>query len=256
MATLPSASGRRRVEYPSGDGKPVAETPIHVEVLLGLVQLLKHHFAADPSVYVAGNMFVYYVPGDKRRHVAPDVWMARGVGNRDRDYYLVWEEPRGPEMVIEVTSKSTRREDLDKKFKLYRDTLRVTEYFLFDPKGEYLDPPLRGYRLIGDEYVPIERVGGRLPSEVAGLHLERDGQHLRLFDPATGRRIPTFLEAWTRAETDLLRGENERLRLVNQLQQSEIERLRLEVERLKLTEELERLRREVDDLRRRPPGEG
>jgi hypothetical protein len=34
----------------------------------------------------------------------------------------------------------------------------VEEYYLFDPFGEYLDPPLRGYRLIGNKYVeqPIE----------------------------------------------------------------------------------------------------
>src|SRR5690349_18282698 len=100
MPKLPSASGRQKIEYPSRDGKPVAETPLHADILLGLVQLLRHHFLNDPTVWVAGNMLVYYVPGDKRRHVSPDVWMARGVGNHERDYYLVWEEARGPEMVI------------------------------------------------------------------------------------------------------------------------------------------------------------
>ena len=159
----------------------MAETPLHADVLLGLVQVLRHHFIADETAYVAGNMLMYYVPGDKRRHVSPDVWMARGVGNRERDYYLVWEEARGPETVIEITSKSTRRENLETKFRLYRDTLLVTEYFLFDPRSEYLDPPLRGYRRIDGEYEPIEPVAGRFPSEVAGLH------------PRTRRQTPPAL---------------------------------------------------------------
>ena len=191
MATTPSAStpAQPEVDYPSGDGKPVAETPLHRDILLGLVELLQHHFAADPMVYVSGNMFVYYVPGDARRNVAPDVWMARGVPNRDRDVYIVWEEARGPEMVIEVSSRKTRRQDTHHKFALYRDVLRVREYFLFDPRAEYLEPPLQGYRLVEGRYAPREPVEGRLPSEVLGLHLERDGWQLRLFDSATVRLL-------------------------------------------------------------------
>jgi Uma2 family endonuclease len=60
---------------------------------------------------------------------------------------LVWEEGKGPDLVIELTSPSTRHEGLDKKFKLYRDTLHVGEYFLLDPFEEYLKPSLQGYRL-------------------------------------------------------------------------------------------------------------
>jgi Uma2 family endonuclease len=248
MARLPSASGRLKVEYPSRDGKPVAETPLHADILLCLVQLLRHHFLNDPTVWVAGNMLVYYVPGDKRRHVSPDVWMARGVGNHERDYYLVWEEARGPEMVIEVTSKSTKEEDLERKFQLYRDTLRVTEYFLFDPRAEYLDPPLRGYRLIGGEYVPIEPHAGRLPSDVAGLHLERSGRELRLYDPRTNAWIPTFLEARMKAEAD---AEAERLR-AEMAQQELAESLRRsEAARTEAAEEVERLRRELEGLKGR-----
>ena len=83
---------------------------------------------------------------------------------------------------------------MKQKFRLYRDVLRVSEYFLFDPRAEYLKPPLQGFLLTSGDYVPIEPVAGRLPSQVLGLHLERDGEHLRLFDPATGSRLMTPLE--------------------------------------------------------------
>ena len=47
--------------------------------------------------------------------------------------------------------------------------MQVAEYFLFDPRGEYLSPALQGYRLIEGQYVPIEPVSGRLPSVELGL---------------------------------------------------------------------------------------
>ena len=92
------------------------------------------------------------------------------------------------------------------KFLLYRDVLKVTEYFLFDPTEDYLDPPFQGFRLIGGDYVPSDPIEGRLPSEVLGLHLERDGEELRLFDPATGRRLLTRLEKQEAAEQTRRRG--------------------------------------------------
>ena len=49
----------------------------------------------------------------------------------------------------------------------------MPEYFLFDPRSEYLKPSLRGFRLIAGEYRPIEPIDGRLPSEMLGLHLEQ-----------------------------------------------------------------------------------
>src|SRR5439155_8814108 len=157
--------------------------------------------------YVSGNLLLYYVPGNKRKHVAPDVFVVRGVSKQKRLYYLLWEEGKSPEAIVEITSKSTRKEDLDIKFKLYRDVLKVQEYFLFDPFAEYLNPPLRGYRLTDGDYVPIEPVTDRLPSEVLGLHLERERTMLRLYDPATAQWLPTLEEA-----RDQLATENERLR--------------------------------------------
>jgi Uma2 family endonuclease len=133
-----------------------------------------------------------YEEGNPRKYVSPDVLLALGVPKEPpRDYYLVWKEGNAPDAVVEITSKSTRREDKKKKFEIYRDILKVSEYFLFDPTEDYLKPPLQGFRLAGGEYVPIAPIAGRLPSRTMGLHLERDGVKLRLFDPATGQRLLT-----------------------------------------------------------------
>ena len=85
--------------------------------------------------------------------------------------------------MIEVTSKTTRKEDQTKKPVLYRDVIKVAEYFLFDPTEDYLSPPFQGYRLVEGEYVAIKPVHGRLPSTVLGLHLERSGVDLPSMTP-------------------------------------------------------------------------
>src|SRR5262249_30205404 len=175
MATARASSRRPRIDYPDSDGRPMAETPRHRQIMTDTITTLQVWFADDSQGYVSGNMFIYYIPGDRLRHVSPDVFVAKRVAKNptpERRRYLVWEERKGPDLVMEITSESTREEDLDDKFALYQNTLKVQEYFLFDPYGEYLQPPLRGYRLHRGRYVRIKPVKGRLPSKVLGLHLE------------------------------------------------------------------------------------
>ena len=183
--------------YPERDGKPMAETTVHQEAMIELILGLRDRFAADPSVWVAGNLFLYFVEGDPTRVVSPDVMVVRGVEhNGHRRTFKTWEERgRTPDLVVEVSSKSTRREDFRQKFLLYRDELRVREYVVFDPLGEYLRPRLQGFRLEGDDYFAIDPVAGRLRSDVLGLDLGVVGETLRLFDSATGELIPNRLEA-------------------------------------------------------------
>jgi Uma2 family endonuclease len=185
-------------QYPDSDGKPLGETPRHLRNIFSAFDILDRHYADDPEVYVASNMFIYFVEGDRRRHVSPDLFIVKGVPKRtapERRSYRTWEESgRGPSTVIEYTSKSTRREDLGTKLELYRDVLRVKEYFLFDPYAEWMDPPLQGFRLRRGRYVRIRPVDGRLPSEELGLHLVADDDLLRFWQPSTGRFLATANE--------------------------------------------------------------
>jgi Uma2 family endonuclease len=252
MATVPKQRRTREVRYPTRDGKPMGETELHINELIDAFHLLKDFFAGQPNVYVGGNLLLYYEEGNRRKRVSPDVLVALDVpGKPKRDYYLVWKEGKAPDFIIEITSKSTRREDQKKKLVLYRDVLRVSEYFLFDPRGDYLNPPLQGFRLAGGDYVPIEPIAGRLPSQVLGLHLERDGENLRLFDPTTGKRLLTRLEG--RAAAERLAGQ-ERERTESERQRADQERQiaqAAEAARQSLTDEVERLRREIEALRGR-----
>jgi Uma2 family endonuclease len=204
----------------------MAETDRHRNLMFALMELLEDRFATRPDAYVSGDLLLFYEEGNKRRHVAPDVFVVFGVPKRERDNYLLWEEGRGPSVVIEVTSSSTRREDTRRKFDLYRDVLRVSEYFLYDPRADYLDPRLQGYRLTAGTYRAIRPTDGRLRSRQLGLLLEPGGETLWLVDPATGNRLAS------RAE-------------------------RLEAEsaaRRAAEDELERVRTELAALRKRPNG--
>jgi Uma2 family endonuclease len=214
MATVSSSFVVAKNDYPTSDGRPMAETDWHRILMAILIDTLTAWYADRPRVYVSGNLLIFYEPGNKRRHVSPDVFVVKGVAKRLRPNYLLWEEGRGPMLVIELTSSSTKSEDLQKKFHLYQDVLKVREYFLFDPLGDYLDPPLRGYRLRGGTYHPIHAVAGRLPSQVLGLHLERHGSELRLYDTQTGLWLPTPAEKTHQAEMaqHQAEAENERLR--------------------------------------------
>ena len=150
------------VEYPSADGQPMGETPVHRDCIIDAIGALREFFAERPDVYVGADMFLYYEEGNPRASVVPDVFVVLGAVKDElreggwRETYKLWEEPKGPDFVLEVTSPSMRRQDQVRKRALYA-TLGVREYFLYDPKGEYLDPPLQGTGLRGGGYAPLAR---------------------------------------------------------------------------------------------------
>jgi Uma2 family endonuclease len=233
----------------------MAETDEHRDLMVTSIKTLQAWYADEPQVYVSGNLLVFYIPGDRLRHLSPDVFVVKGVPKHRRQNYLIWLEGKGLDVVFEFTSSSTRDEDIEDKFWLYRDELKVPEYFLFDPLGDYLKPNLQGYRLVQGEYVPIEPVAGRLPSEVLGLHLEQVGSELRFYDPVTGQYLPTPEERLDREMAARQQAESERQQAEEARRQAEADRQRSDEARRQAEAAAERLRRELDELRRRatPP---
>ena len=245
---MATSSRTRPIDYPTSDGKPMAETDLHRRLMVDLIEILDERYANDPLAYVSGDLLLFYEEGNKRRHVAPDVFVVLGVEKKTRDHYLLWNEGKGPDIVIEVTSKTTRREDQTKKRSLYQDVLRVPEYFQIDPTEDYLKPPFQGHRLVNGQYEPIEPENGCLRSIVLGLLLQRDGARLLLIDPNTGQRLLSHRE---RAEAaDRQRVEADRQRIEADRQRIEADRQRIEAEA-----ENDRLRRELEELRHRLGGQ-
>jgi Uma2 family endonuclease len=239
--------------YIDNDGRPVGETPRHVENVFYLLEPLEVWFAADPMTFIAGAIILHYEEGRRDRFLSPDVMVVRGVPKKPlRRNYLVWEEGKGPDMVIEITSEWTRDEDQLEKRGIYQDILRVREYFLFDPLHDYLVPPLQGLRLAAGRYRPIRRVKGRLPSKVLGLHLEADGDLLRLYDATKERWLsipPEDYEMHRRLQAARLEAKQGLKEKSGKAGTMKAERPLTEIQA-----EIERLRLENEELRRRLPG--
>jgi Uma2 family endonuclease len=213
----------QEIEYPTADGDLMAETLEHQTVMVDLIQGLRQRYVDRSDVFVAGNFLLCYERGNPNAHVAPDLMLAIGVQKRVRFNYLLWEE-RPPSLVVEITSKSTRREDEGRKKALY-ERIGVGEYVLFDPLGEYLRPQLQGYRLETGRYQPIPLAeDGALLSRVTGLRLQAEGQRLRLLNAATGEplRWNDELEAALRAAEAARQAAEERIRTL----EGELSRLR------------------------------
>ena len=186
------------IEYPSGDGEPMAENDWQLHAILDAVGVLCHHFRDRPDVYVSGDLFIYYEEGNPKARVAPDVFVVFGVPKHFRQVYKLWEEGPVPAFVMEVASRGTWRDDEKRKAKLY-EQLGVKEYWQYDPTGDYLGLRLKGRRLVGDVYEPqpvVDSLDGTvfLRSETLGLDFRVKGEERYFFDPAAGRRLLTLSE--------------------------------------------------------------
>jgi hypothetical protein len=137
-----------------------------------------------------------------------------------------------PNVVFELTSQSTRRNDEVFKPQIYAE-IGVQEYFLYDPAAEFLNPPLQGHRLVEGSYQRIEPdAQGRLVCEELDLLLRLDGPALEVIDRASGKRLLTEAESERaekereRAEKERERAEKERERAARLAAEAEVERLR------------------------------
>lgn len=219
-------------EYlPESDGKPMAETDTHRKQMIALLDSLEEYFRADPDVYVTGNIFLYLPREEEageRQSVSPDIFVVRGIRKKERRIYDMEVEKKAPDVVIELTSRSTRFEDLGNKRAIYAE-LGVREYFIFDPLKEIFPDQLRGFRLQEGAYLPIDEQP--LRSEVLGLDLGVEEGILRLYDPASGERLRTHAEAEAdrRAAERMAAEEAEARRAA----EAELARLREELTRLR-----------------------
>ena len=117
-----------------------------------------------------------------------------------------------PAFVLELTSKSTKKQDEETKPLLYSQ-LGIQEYFQYDPTGDYLEPQLKGQALVNGIYQPIAPQtlpDGSLTiaSQSLGLELKLLSaatslrpsigpltRELRFIDPSTGTQLLTYEES-------------------------------------------------------------
>ncbi|MBW4504907.1 MAG: Uma2 family endonuclease [Scytonematopsis contorta HA4267-MV1] len=172
--------------YPSTDGLPFAETYDNFYALVVIFQVLKQYLSGRQATVLA-NQFFYYVRGYPNIRLDPDLMVIFDVALEEKDIYTSWsdEEPV-PSVIFEITCEATKGQDRSFKKSIY-EQLSVPEYWIFDPKGEWMEPRLIGYRLQGETYEPIK--DNR--SEVLQLRLEVEGKLIAFYREDTGEKLLT-----------------------------------------------------------------
>ena len=152
------------------------------------------------TTLVTGERYIVREPGSpatERR--APDLLIAFDVdpvAYRGRNGYVIAEQGKPPDFVLEVASPSTPGTDVGEKRDDYA-AFGILEYWRFDETGEHHGARLAGDRLVAGRYEPIEieeLSGGALQGYSAALNLYLRWEEGRLgwYDPATGEHIPTY----------------------------------------------------------------
>ena len=165
-------------ELVTDDGEPM-ESERHKKQMDLLIASLELAWAERQDFYVGGNMALYFSPRQIRNNDfrGPDVFVVTETERRERKAWVLWEEEgRVPDVIIELISPSTEKEDRGPKKETYR-RLRVANYFLFDPfsaKLEGFEFDFRTRRYV--RKVPDRQ--GRLRCEPLGLWL---GTHRHRF---------------------------------------------------------------------------
>ncbi len=152
-----------------------------------------------------------YVAGESRY---PDLLVAFGVdpaAYEASNGYIVSEQGKPPDFILEVASRRTASDDLSGKMDYY-ERMGVGEYWLFDRDGRFYGFILRGYRLVDGKYEAIEIheiehgvFQGR--SAALSLDLRAGNRYLGWHDPATGEHVPTLPSETARADEQTARAE-------------------------------------------------
>ncbi len=225
-------------DLPYDDGERM-ESPWHAQSAMILkAAYVAAHGGVMTDYYIGVNMFVYYswkqIRNDEYR--GPDLYVVKGVdGTKPRLYWAIWDEDgRYPDVIIELLSPKTERNDLGVKKDLYEQRFRTPEYFCIAPQverllGWRLGPDMRYHALTPDErgWLWSEELGFWI-GPWRGVYMGEEHTWPRLFHP-DGQLVLLPEEAERqRAEEERQRAEAERQRAEEERQRAEAERQRAE----------------------------
>ena len=205
----------------------------------GNMYLLARHLGRPETTIVAGDRYLVVRPTQSMAGSRyPDLLVAFDASPaafEASNGYVIAEQGKPPDLVLEIASRATGREDVRDKPGDYA-ALGVPEYWRFDETGEHHGVRLAGDRLMEGAYAPIgieELPDGVLQgrSDVLNLLLRWEDGSLTFHDPATGRHIATLdtereraVDAETRAADAETRVANAETRAANAETRAEAER--------------------------------
>jgi Uma2 family endonuclease len=156
------------------EGRPHSAAKAQILDVLGL-----HFRSTRRVVYLAADMAVLY---PAQAIFAPDILVVLDVVQPANDPRLAWvvaDEGKGLDLVLEVLHHGDRKKDLEDNVKRYA-SLGIVEYFVYDLGRQQL----QGHRLAHPGaalYEPVLSQAGRLTSKVLGVDLAVVSGTLRFF---------------------------------------------------------------------------
>jgi hypothetical protein len=182
-------------------------------------------FAADPNVFVAGDLLWYPVEGDNTIRNAPDAMVVFGRPKGDRGSYQQWKEDNiPPQVVFEILSPGNRMGEMERKRQFY-DRYGVSEYYIYDP--DRLD--FSGWMRSGEQLVQIEAIDDWVSPQLGIRFVINEGAELIIYRP-DGEKFIGFGELDELRQIQQRRADNAELRADNAEReaiaaQQEVERL-------------------------------
>ena len=222
--------------FPDSDGEPMAETSANAIQMVDLQWMLQTLFDLQGrlgTTTVGGNQFVYYNRYNGRDNISPDVYVIFDRTPPAPPSWKTWVQGKFPDIVFEITSSSTRAQDLSEaprgKRTLYAE-LGAKEYYIYDPQQE-TEPPFLGFESRGGRMEPLPALssGGVMslslgaelrPVAMGQTEWRPAGTWLRVIDPRTNKPIALTDELYrdfavehnARVEAERARVEAERAR--------------------------------------------
>ncbi len=200
-SAVPAAEAAGIVKFP--DPPPEEMTAYHHVLFPGYPGALALHFGKPESTVILSEIAAALIPTESYEGVRyPDLLIAfdaNPAAIMPRNGYLIPEQGKPPDFVMEVASESTGRIDENRK-RLDYSRMRIPEYWRFDyTGGSYHITHLAGDRLVGDEYRPIpihQTEEGHYwgHSNILNLDLCWENGELRWYDPVARRYLPNFRE--------------------------------------------------------------
>ena len=247
-----AAKTRRPIAFPyPPERRPEDMTSFKQLALTGSAHYVAEHLGRPETTIVTGERYIAIIPVREMDRPMlglryPDLLVAFDVDPdafERSNAYVIEEQGKPPDFVLEIASPSSRRRDLVTKRAAYAE-LEIPEYWRFDELAKRRPRKLAGDRLEGEEYRPLPTeplpdgvVQGYSP--VLDLHLRWEEGRLVWHDPATGRPIASLAEERARADREYVRADVERAR-------ADVESARARCEREARTQAEERARREQE----------
>jgi Uma2 family endonuclease len=213
-------SADRQIVYPDSDGQPMADNTKQFRWIVLLKENLECLFAADPQVFVAGDLLWYPVEGHPEIRVAPDAMVVFGRPKGDRGSYRQWEEDYiAPQVVFEVLSPGNTLKEMAKKQAFY-DRYGVEEYYIYDPDRN----DLNGFERIDGQLTVIDEIADWVSPRL-GIRFVLMPDDLLIYYP-DGQRFLTTVELTQQMAQEKQRAEQEKQRAEQESARAEQESAR------------------------------